>query len=784
MPKENRPRGFDSGAAQNPIDLVLSSLADATPSGNGWSVKCPAHGDKTPSLSISEGEDGRVLMRCHAGCTAAAICEALGIHTRDLFPSPHATGQRKSSAGSNHSGHVLKRLTAPTRDELVRLIAKGGDATVYAYPNDFAIVRIESSIKPKTFRPIHKNGTAWVLGDPQGPLPLYQAENLKSGETIVVCEGEKDVDRGRECSLATITSAHGANSARKSDWSVLAGSDVVIIQHNDDGGRRYAQSVATILTTMDNPATVRIIDLPGLPENGDLFDFAAKRTPAQVRAEIDKLVAATPPEGALVSNVTPATQLKWRPVPLDALPPLLREFVVRGASAIGCDPAFIALPLLSVIGSVIGTTRRIKLKNSWKEPAMIWTVVIARSGTGKSPALDYALAPLRKIQSLRFQEHDTALAEYEIATAQYDAELASWKRLKAGQRGDPPEKPAPPAGIRHLVTDVTVEALAPILQDNPRGLLLARDELAGWLGSFDRYGGNKSKADSAQWLEVHRAGVILIDRKTGDKKTIYVPMAGVSVCGTIQPDVILSALGREHFQNGLAARLLMAVPPTSHKQWNENDIDDGWIDRTRQLLEELIGLQHNVDRDEQRIPIDIPLDAEAKSAWRQFYDEHARVQQNAADDDLAAAFSKLEGYAARFALLVHHVRWATNPSFKPNCGDIDKESIESGVKLARWFVHETERVYGLLAESTEDALTRELVTFIRSKGGHVTVRDVQRGGPRELRKSADDAADALESLIDHGLGSWVYPSPGARGGAPSRVFHLVESPGDNDKTKA
>ena len=53
------------------------------------------------------------------------------------------------------------------------------------------------------------------------------------------------------------------------------------------------------------------------------------------------------------------------------------------------------------------------------------------------------------------------------------------------------------------LSDTTVEALAPILRVNPRGLLLARDELAGWIGSFDRYSGKgKSGADAANWLSM------------------------------------------------------------------------------------------------------------------------------------------------------------------------------------------------------------------------------------------------------------------------------------------
>lgn len=77
-----------------PIEAVLAALekADKRPrrSGQGWTACCPAHDDRTPSLSIREAEDGTVLLRCHAnaGCTAKAVIHAVGLRLADLFPQP------------------------------------------------------------------------------------------------------------------------------------------------------------------------------------------------------------------------------------------------------------------------------------------------------------------------------------------------------------------------------------------------------------------------------------------------------------------------------------------------------------------------------------------------------------------------------------------------------------------------------------------------------------------------------------------------------------------------
>lgn len=57
--------------------------------GRGFILRCPAHEDRKPSLSVSIGTDGRVLLKCFCGCTALAICEAIGKTLRDLFPKKY-----------------------------------------------------------------------------------------------------------------------------------------------------------------------------------------------------------------------------------------------------------------------------------------------------------------------------------------------------------------------------------------------------------------------------------------------------------------------------------------------------------------------------------------------------------------------------------------------------------------------------------------------------------------------------------------------------------------------
>jgi hypothetical protein len=118
---------------------------------------------------------------------------------------------------------------------------------------------------------------------------------------------------------------------------------------------------------------------------------------------------------------------------------------------------------------------------------------------------------------------------------------------------------------RYIVSDVTIEALAEQLSHNPRGLLADCDELGALIKSFDQYRGGRG-GDAQRWLSIHRAGELLIDRKTGTNKTTFVRHAAVSMAGGIQPGVLRRVLGQEHFENGLAPRLLLFR--TAKGNWN------------------------------------------------------------------------------------------------------------------------------------------------------------------------------------------------------------------------
>jgi hypothetical protein len=457
----------------------------------------------------------------------------------------------------------------------------------------------------------------------------------------------------------------------------------------------------------------------------------------------------------------------FMPFPVASLPQPVARFVADGAKALGCDPSYIALPLVVGLASAIGNTRRIRLKRSWSEPAIIWGAIVGESGTLKSPALEMSLRPVRKRQQTALKEYNLAMKKYEVELMQYEKDQRTWSRPK--ERGDPPTKPEPPTLERGWCDDTTIEALAVLLQQNWRGLLVIRDELSGWIGGFDRYSQGKG-ADAAKWLEVFGGRSIMVDRKTGASKIIYVPRAAVSVAGGIQPGVLRRALGVEHKENGLAARLLLTCPPRLPKRWTEDDISPDLERQIACIFEKLYSLQPIADEEGEPQPLCLPLTRDAKSEWIRFYNEHA-LEQADLTGDLAAVWSKIEGYAPRLALIVHLVRWAADDPTLAATDAVDLVSMEAGISLAKWFGTEARRVYAILGESDEERDQRRLVELIQRKGGSATVRDLMRSARMFL--DADVAEQALNELVKAGHGHWQAPPIGPAGGHPTQRFVLA-----------
>lgn len=280
-----------------PVELVLQKLKDSKKVEDGWRARCPAHnGTSNNSLSVSSGDNERALVFCHSGCSAEAVVKALGLKMSDL------------------QGEKRKRVFASAGAAIAAYEKRLGK---HAYRWDYynakgvhvgAVLRWDKPDGTKEIRPISRGAEGWSLCGLPKPRPLYRLPQLGTGDRVYITEGEKAADAAHSIGLNSTTSMNGCKAPSKTDWKPLAGRDVVILPDNDDPGRKYAKTVAGILTKLSPPVSIRIVALPDLPPKGDVFEFIVLRRgqgvgDETIRAEIESCcVEATPIDPSQVAE--------------------------------------------------------------------------------------------------------------------------------------------------------------------------------------------------------------------------------------------------------------------------------------------------------------------------------------------------------------------------------------------------------------------------------------------------------------------------------------------------
>ncbi|QDT54663.1 hypothetical protein Pan44_26980 [Caulifigura coniformis] len=470
--------------------------------------------------------------------------------------------------------------------------------------------------------------------------------------------------------------------------------------------------------------------------------------------------------GELLDTAT--ERLRYQRFPCGALPGVLARFVTCAAKAIGCDPSLVALPVLAAVATAIGASRRLTIKSGWKVPSIIWATVVGESGSSKTPAYNAAMRPLFTRHARAIRTFEDERAKYEEQVAWWEKRSAEWKREKKSLE-QPPEKPTEPTLRREIVSDITIEALAVVMKNSPRGVLLGCDELSAMFGSFGRYKSGGGGNDASHYLSMYSGQSITVDRRTSTPPTLFVPHASLSICGGIQPGILKKSLGSEHIENGLAARFLLAMPPRRPKVWTEDDIPSVVEQSYERLIDKLFALEGQQKEDGSIEPRLVYLTPEAKTEWMDYYNSHG-AEQVQLSGALAAAWSKLEETAARLALIFHMVRVASKDPTIEHPDRVDPKSVQSAIRLVSWFKNEARRVYGKLTQGEEAAARDRLIELIEKQGGSIAP---WRLAQLKAGCSTEDAKILLQSLVKRGIGRWEWIE--ATRGPSAREFVLSHS---------
>lgn len=452
--------------------------------------------------------------------------------------------------------------------------------------------------------------------------------------------------------------------------------------------------------------------------------------------------------------------------PVDLFGDFWGGWVGRRAEGASAPDDYVGVALLSAVGATLANVRWPLAGAEWCEPPVIWCAAVGSPSAGKSPALDPVMRLLAHAEERMAEGFDDTLRVYEADRLAARAMRDNWEAdvRQAATAGDliPPmpakaEEPTRPERPRIRVGDVTAEKLGSLAAAMPRGLLVVRDELAGWLGSFDRYGGGG--ADRALALEMYGGRQFRIDRKK-DPLGLLIPHLSIGALGGTQPDKL--ELIVDGVDDGFAARILWAWPD-AHPQFR---LKRGAVDDNDALLAfaRLTELAMGADHDGRPEPKRLRLEAEAENLVEEF-GQHICGVATENEGLLLGALGKARGHALRLSCIIEHLWWSARGGPEPD--RISADAVAAATAMVDgYFLPMARRVCG---DATIPCVERNGMSLARHLKRHgvksFNARTMRReiGGRLRESKVMDAACDALvEACLIRPVPSRLGTTPGRR----------------------
>lgn len=393
------------------------------------------------------------------------------------------------------------------------------------------------------------------------------------------------------------------------------------------------------------------------------------------------------------------------PFPIDALPAPLDELTRQGSDSVSCPPDFIGTGVLPVLGTAIGGYVDIEITETWRESSLLYTALVGVPSVRKTPAMNLVMQPIYKATS----------AMRALAKEQAEEDDGSWQEV------------APP---KLSVNDATIEALFGVLERNPRGVILAPDELDGWVKGMGQYKGGGGR-DRQHWLSIWSRTPIDVDRKT--TKSHYIEKPFVSIIGGIQPDPLEELL---HGKNdGLLPRILMAQGEFVTPRLRRNALDPSVSAGYDALWNRL--------RDEGMTTRTVEFTPAGYASFESWVNDHYGTLGKL-PPELAGAWGKMDGQAARICLILAMVLGT----------EVTPDVVERAVALVRYFQGQAAGLLrgssaGSQWEKQNSARLKSLARYIQDHPGAERAELMAHGPAWALDGRLLDRM--LETLADMGV---------------------------------
>lgn len=575
---------------------------------------------------------------------------------------------------------------------------------------------------------------------------------------------------------ATLLARHWPQEGSRQDAALALAGGLLRAGGPEDEAARFIEAVCLVAEDEETRSRVRtVVDTAAKLDTGahvtgwpTLADIINGRIVDRVR---EWLEIHTDPHAAAHARRWDAPEElpdELLPVPaFDArlLPEALRAWVADISERMQCPAEFPAVAALVAAASLIGNRALIhpKRADSWAVVPNLWGACVGKPGMLKSPALLEALQPLTARERLAREEYECTMRDYGFERDYAEAQRAElrnrMKKVKDAADKEAlrseyaaAETPAP-VERRYKVNDTTVEKIGELLNQNPRGLLLFRDELVGWLKSLEREG---REQDRTFYLETWAGcGAYTYDRIA--RGTLHINNLTVSILGGIQPGPLMQylhgACSDGSGNDGLIQRFQLLVYPDAPRAWRNVDRapDGAATARAQHCFARLDTLDQCVvgaATDDRGVTF-LRFDNQAQDFfdnWRADL-ETSLLNGTFEHPVLQAHMAKYRSLMPSLALIFHLMDRVNGTVTQ------DGVSLDAAERAAAWCTFleaHARRIYGL-ALSSDFALARSILEHLR-RGDllpEFTARDVYRKQWTGLRKPSD-VAEPLRILEDYG----------------------------------
>jgi putative DNA primase/helicase len=491
--------------------------------------------------------------------------------------------------------------------------------------------------------------------------------------------------------------------------------------------------------------------------------------------------------GVLEGRGLAVNEIPWpvpRPLPdgpavpgLDSelVPVPLRPWIGDIAGGACLAPEMVAIPALVGASSLIGRNGQIQPDpaSAWLATPNLWGAVVARPGTMKSGALSAAGGPIGRLVAAAREEHEDKRRRSEARSIALNGRLKALSRQKGANETEIEEllreiESCKVTERRYRTNDSTTEKIGELLRENPRGMLLVRDELAGWLRALDKPG---REGDREFWLEAwDGSGSYTYDRI--GRGTIHVPSLCMSVVGCFQPGKLTAyrdaALGGGAGDDGLLQRFQLLVWPDTTPDWTR----DGRRPR-KAHADRVAEIWRRIDEiyREPRSAACLAVTAqELHDQWRDALEARLRSPALAATPAFESHMSKYRGLLPSLAMVLHTIDCADlGDGGVLDPGLIPRVAVERAIRWCEYLEAHARKVYAPeLDPGHRPAATIAAKIRARAVIDGQPVRDLYRTGWAGVRSqsAAEEGLAVLERL------GWVRLQSVSSAGRSSAVIRI------------